>query len=368
MNRLKRVTIEPTSRCNLNCTMCFRNTWVESDFSDMSSLMFTGMMETMPASVESVLFGGMGEPLLHQDIDAMVETAARQGKQVELITNASLLTPETSSRLIDAGLGILWVSIDSFEERAYAAIRQNADLATVMANLDTFNRLRQQKRSPVSLALNFTAMRSNVHQLQQLPRVMRRFRVDRVNVSNIIPSNRESEAEILFDGIAGSDLPPQDRNQPRIDLPPLNARHAGVLEGLTTLLSVDNIEVALSGHVIRRKTRHCRFVDEGISFVRHDGNVSPCMALLHGATTFWLGNKRTVHHHSFGNVADRGIADIWESPAYERFRNRVRTFDFSPCMRCSGCDSWDENKMDCFGNEMPTCGACLWAEGVISCP
>ena len=35
---------------------------------------------------------------------------------------------------------------------------------------------------------------------------------------------------------------------------------------------------------------------------------------------------------------------------------------------CGGCNQVDANKEDCFGSTFPTCGGCLWAQGVIQCP
>ncbi len=62
------------------------------------------------------------------------------------------------------------------------------------------------------------------------------------------------------------------------------------------------------------------------------------------------------------------LDDIWSSRDYAEFRSRVRNFEFSPCIHCGGCDNRDDNKSDCLGNMKPTCGACLWSEGIISCP
>jgi hypothetical protein len=50
------------------------------------------------------------------------------------------------------------------------------------------------------------------------------------------------------------------------------------------------------------------------------------------------------------------------------YRKRVQSFAFPPCTFCGGCDMSVANEEDCFGNEYPTCGGCLWAQGVIQCP
>lgn len=35
---------------------------------------------------------------------------------------------------------------------------------------------------------------------------------------------------------------------------------------------------------------------------------------------------------------------------------------------CGGCDLRESNEEDCFGDESPRCGECLWAAGLVQCP
>ena len=69
-----------------------------------------------------------------------------------------------------------------------------------------------------------------------------------------------------------------------------------------------------------------------------------------------------------GNLAERDLEDLWNAPEHLAFRTRVQEFDFSPCTFCGGCDCSLSNEEDCFGTPYPTCGGCLWAQGVIRCP
>ena len=42
-----------------------------------------------------------------------------------------------------------------------------------------------------------------------------------------------------------------------------------------------------------------------------------------------------------------------------------------PAARLADCGWYDfslANEEDCFGNAFPTCGGCLWSQGVIRCP
>ena len=316
----------------------------------MDRRVFDRVINTMPESVHTVFFGGMGEPLIHEDIIYMVRRAASQGKRVELLTNGMLLTHEASAALLDAGLGMLWLSLDSVNEGGYASIRQNSSLPLVLQNISDFNTERI-KRKNVKLGLTFVAMRSNITQLGKLSQFAQDHGFDDINVSNVLPTdaaslNESLAARIVNIGIGTEGAPP------RISLPPMDMSIVGVSNSLAAL----------------RPRKHCNFIAEGTAFVRHDGDVSPCMALLHSGSTFLEDKKRTVYHHSFGNVENTDLGEIWNSVEYADFRGRVRKFEFSPCTQCGGCDYRDDNQADCFGNVKPTCGACLWSEGVLSCP
>ena len=134
-DELRRLYLEPTSRCNLNCAMCFRKSWVDEEAGDMDEATFRAVLAHLPPGVETLFFGGMGEPLFHPHITDMVRAASAAGLRTELVSNGSLLTEERSAALLDAGLDMLWLSVDSLEEADYAAIRCNGSLAVLKKNL-----------------------------------------------------------------------------------------------------------------------------------------------------------------------------------------------------------------------------------------
>lgn len=124
---IKKLYIEPTSCCNLNCNMCFRHNWFDENMGFISSGTQSRISEIFKDSnIETVFFGGMGEPLLHPNIIEMVRSAALTVKNIELITNATLLTSDMSKRLLEAGLDCLWVSMDGFSKESYEAIRKGS--------------------------------------------------------------------------------------------------------------------------------------------------------------------------------------------------------------------------------------------------
>ena len=376
-DELLKLYFEPSSRCNLACTMCFHNSWIGESLSDMDTQVFDHAIDTMPESVGTVFFGGMGEPLIHESILYMVKRAAEKGVRVELLTNGTLLTREMSASLLEAGLNMLWVSLDSIDADEYEQIRQKSSFSLVRQNILDYNTERRKRentvewivgRTPAALGIAFVAMKSNIRKLGELNRFAFEHGVNDINITNISPTDRESQEESLCTRILSLGLGADGSGHPRISMPLMDARIDAVMEGVSDLLSTDFSFVPVGSGITARRRRYCKFIGDGVAFIRHDGEVSPCMALLHSSETYLDNKKRVVWHHSFGNAGQKSLSDIWNSEEYAQFRSTVRDFQFSPCTQCGGCDFRDENKEDCFGNKKPTCGACLWSEGVLSCP
>jgi hypothetical protein len=78
--------------------------------------------------------------------------------------------------------------------------------------------------------------------------------------------------------------------------------------------------------------------------------------------------QHLVKRHILGNIAEHDLLDLWLEPEYVQYRERVHSFAFAPCTFCGGCELLDTNEEDCLGNTFPSCGGCLWAQGVIQCP
>lgn len=334
----------------------------------MTFSLFEKILSEIPESVETVFFGGMGEPLFHENIIEMLRMTAQKVKSVELLTNGTLLTEDMSEKLLRAGLTKLWISIDTLihsnsQEKGHNQFKK------VTENIKLFNKARYH-RYDTKLGIAFVAMKSNVTQLAGLPTFLSTFKIDDVNISNIYPSDSDAEKEALYMRTVnmGIGADKEGRRRSHIDLPYMDWDIDEVVIGLSGLFAKLDSTLSFGSVPVFRKIKHCRFVDEGMAFIRSDGDVSPCMALLHNGTTSYEGIERKISHHSFGNVKDEKLPDIWNSDDYIAFRKRIEEFDFSPCVTCGHCISFAGNSDDCFGNFKPACGGCLWAEGVLSCP
>jgi len=368
VTHLAKVYIEPTNYCNLECRTCIRNTWDEP-MGRMSVKAFDRILKGLQpfSPVPSVFFGGFGEPLSHPDILKMVTQAKDLGASVEMVTNGTLLTREMSRRLIQAGLDVLWISVDGATPESYADVRLGAALPEVLGNLKAFREERWDlEKTQPHLGFVFVAMKRNVKDLPSVLKMGYYLGVRNFLVTNVLPYSKQMSQEILYErtvtssSLRGS-LKSATLALPRMDLNELTreALYRAIRGGQTTSYTGVHFDEGID---------FCPFIESGSTVITWDGNVSPCMALLRDHTSYFNGRERFSRKYIVGNTLDRNLQDLWQDSEYVSFRERVQTFDFSFCTSCGGCELAEANEEDCFGNTYPTCGGCLWAQGVIRCP
>lgn len=366
---IKKLYFEPSSRCNLNCAMCFRNSWIGETHGDLEMRLFYKALKDEEAlrDTHTIFFGGMGEPLVHPCIFEMIRCSKEQGKRVELITNGTMLTPEVSRKLVAAGLDKLWVSIDSFEAEQYEQLQRGSKFALITRQIREFSRVRQNTET--ELGISFVLMKSNLPQLMHMQRYCCEIGADDVNLSHMIPNTEDVVEDTLWQFTENAQTL-DEFSKPIVARFRFQTTDFDKLYGQNPIVSMMNekMELLWRGKVPEREKDRCRFVAEGNCFIRWDGAVTSCMGLLHSAETYLDHEKRMVWHHAFGNLKEQPLHAIWNSEEYRAFRKRVMEFDFSPCINCGGCDLREENQTDCVGSPAPTCGACLWGQGFIRCP
>lgn len=373
---LKKVYIEPTTRCNLGCKTCIRNVWDEPQ-GNMTHETFSKTIEGLErfSPAPSIFFGGLGEPLAHPDIVSMVADAKNRGAYVELICNGTLLSTEMSEKLIGAGLDMLWISLDGATPESYADVRLGAELPKVIRNVTDFHRLRLKKNitgccaepgghrifEKPYIGIVFVAMKRNIKDLPAILSIASNLAASRVLVSNLLPYTKEMAGEVLYSNTMYK-IPSVARVEMPLIIPDESTKEAqyGVARS-SYALRVNDTDLSQSRD-------RCPFIEKNATAVSWNGDVSPCLPLLHSYNCFVNGEAHYRKRHAFGNVLRQSLDKIWHTTEYASFRERLKTFDFSPCSECGGCDLSENNETDCFGNITPTYGNCLWAQGLIRCP
>ena len=376
VTHLSKVYIEPTNACNLECRTCIRNIWDEP-IGQMDSKTFDRIIEGLKvfSPKPTVFFGGFGEPLSHPGIVDMVARVKTLGITVELITNGTLLTQEMSNRLIESGLDMLWVSLDGSTPESYADVRLGACLPEVLDNLANFRRARLGDYPPPfgfdyhlkpQTGIVFVAMKRNIADLPAVIRLGNELGASRFLVTNVLPYTPEMCEEILYSRALTDAIYLPTLWGARIRLPKMDVNET-TWESLFKVMRGGH-SMVFAGASFGESNDRCPFIEGGSVAIGWEGNLSPCLPLLHNHVTYLSGWKRSLKRYVVGNVSEHDLNVLWNVPEYVTFRERVQKFDFSYCIFCGGCDLIESNEKDCFGNAFPTCGGCLWAQGVVQCP
>lgn len=365
---LAKVYVEPTDNCNIECVTCFRNSWAQI-MGRMQEPTFQRILDGLRAldSMPTVYFGGIGEPLFHPRTPEWVKQAKDLGARVELITNGTMLTEKKSRALIDAGLDVLWVSIDGATPESYADVRLGAELPNVLANLRRLRDMRRASHFPQpEIGIAFVAMQRNINDLPKVLKLGRELGARQFSVSNVLPVTEGMQTERLYVRSTSNITYLPSVFVPHLSLPKMD--FSDVTRDALLQAFNAGYNVSYAGHNWGGANDVCNYIEGGTMSVAWNGDVSPCWPLMHTHTSFLHNKPRVSHQHVIGNVNQRELQDLWLDPEYVAYRERVHSFAFAPCTFCGGCDLSESNLEDCIGNTFPACGGCLWAQGVVQCP
>ncbi len=381
MDELNKIYVEPTNRCNLTCVTCIRHSWDEP-FGDIDWPVYEALINSLGdlPKVKTIAFSGFGEPLVHPRFPEMVALAHERGLRTEMTSNAMLLTSSLAESLVDAGLDQFTVSIDGASDEAHGKVRPGASLDEITDNVRNLYRWSEKKAgvqldieidlgiglsAPLTIGIEFVAMKRNIHELPELQRLADRIKASFILVSNVLPYTAELQDEILYNQETTGYEGQGGIGNPLWILPKMDWSRA-TQEPLAKILRRQAILSYLDIN-LNQRNNYCPFVQTGSLTVAWHGGVSPCPALLHSYTCYLRGRKKFFRRCEYGRLPAQSLHAVWSNPDYVAFRKRVRKFEFPPCTDCGGCRDAERNEGDCYGNPFPVCGDCLWARGVLRC-
>ena len=91
--RFKKIYIEITNRCNLNCSFCGKN---KRDYRDMSLLEFELVINKIKKYTDYIYLHVKGEPLLYSNLDSLLSICDNTNIKVNITTNGVFLKEKLS--------------------------------------------------------------------------------------------------------------------------------------------------------------------------------------------------------------------------------------------------------------------------------
>jgi len=343
---LKKIYLELTENCNLECEICFRNQWNEKP-ADMNTNLLQSVINQINStkSVKTVVLGGIGEPLASPEFVSTVKRLA--DKEIWVTTNGTLLK-EVGFQDVFKKLHLLIISIDGMEHQMLRS--RGVVLKDLMANIDYVNRLKNDSQHPAPfIDIQFVASRKNIDEIFPLMDLLATKNIRNIIVSHLSPTDPAQAHDILYK-LHGNDETKSLFNK---------IRNYSFRRGLKVMLP----EVEL------KTERKCAFVSNHATLITSKGEIVPCYRLAHSGKEVVFGRLKSVRQYSFGNLHSKSIDEIWNSDNYRRFREKILNHQYPSCPDCDlveGCSLVTDVEFDCHG-EAPNCADCLWARKFIFC-
>lgn len=416
--------VEVTTLCNLQCGMCVKQNGTGGiPEGSMSPETFERLAPAFP-HLDSLVLNGIGEPLLHPQLEAFIARARSllpEGASIGFQSNGMALTDQRAAALVDAGLDRICISLDTVSDDSFRSIRSGGEMGGIVGAFASLNKARaRSRRRDLRIGIEFVLMRSNIADLPDAVRWAGRSGAGFAIVTQLLPYHKDIVAQAAYDtnttaAIAiyerwkakalqeGLDLrryldtitkvgrtPEEERIVQLVEQMRNNAEAQGITLHMERLLRRDEEWLASAERVLDearqaareegvdltvpgmapRNTRKCEFVEGNGAFVSWDGNVHPCYFLWHRYACYVGGVAKRVKPWLLGNVRDRDILAIWNDAASHSFRERVLGYKFPFCFDCGFalCDyvGEEEFEQDCYLGQVP-CGACLWCTGLFQC-
>jgi radical SAM protein with 4Fe4S-binding SPASM domain len=320
------VQIEPVGQCNLRCTMCsiqFRQDGPPfGPLAFMELATFTRLVDQLTAA-QALHLQGLGEPMMHPRFFDMVAYAANKGIRVSTNTNVSLLNAKRAERCVTSGLDCLHASIDGASAETYERIRVRGHFDRVVRNVELLLEARARHGSATPrLRIVMVVMRQNLHELPDLVRLAHRWSAEGLFVQHLCHDFGESTLPERYRPMrAFVDEQTLLTEEPaRVDYYFSAARETA--EQLCVDLRLPRLRVR--PHPPGTPGRERCSWPWTAGYISYQGLAMPCCMVS------------TPDRVNFGNMAERGVREVWESTEFQAFRDQLDS-DQPPavCRSCS---------------------------------
>ena len=193
----RRLVLELTNACNLNCVMCGRNA---ADFKLTSFNMdIFRSLEPLFDTIEEVTLMGWGEPTIHPNFLEMLETINKHSARKYFCTNGMTLD-KIKNAIFDYKVDVFAVSLDGATYETNKKIRRGSDLNKIVANLKEIVKIKKERNLTYPyINFVFCAMKSNIEELPDLVKLASDVGVDEVKVVYLTAFNKLLAHEVLWD-------------------------------------------------------------------------------------------------------------------------------------------------------------------------
>jgi len=160
--------------CNLACVHCAHPAFKASEHyggrymdPELNSKMVDEASRHGRGLTQYIRYASNGEPLVHPSAyDMLDEAVRRSGVYVTLTTNGTIMNEKRTTRLLEAGVHLIDISIDAYRPETYARIRRHGNLEVTRGNVLRLLRWIRESRARTKVVVSFVEQPDNTHEIQ----------------------------------------------------------------------------------------------------------------------------------------------------------------------------------------------------------
>jgi radical SAM protein with 4Fe4S-binding SPASM domain len=188
--------LELTQKCNFHCNFCkaheYRNN-ADMDYDKAIIILEEASKIALNGHrMNSVTIGGNGELLLYSRAADIVKEAKKRFNYVDIVTNGYLLTENTITRLLEADIDRIEISITGVIPEIYSKFQGSGipfeqctkNLERVIDNVTLLVKKRQQLQKKTAIVVRFIKTNENKYHLKDYITFWRDRGIDAVLVTN----------------------------------------------------------------------------------------------------------------------------------------------------------------------------------------
>ncbi len=307
---------ELTAQCNLKCVHCRAVAMPEKMKGELTTSEVFGIVDDIARFYKPILVLTGGEPLYREDIFAIASHAVSRGLRVALATNGTLIDERMASRIKDAGVLRVAISIDGGDAKVHDSFR------AIPGSFDAaLNGLRLLQKAGVEIQINSTIARHNVHQVADIFRLALDMKANAVHYFMLVPVGcgvMIADSEMLpaqqYEDVLNW-MYDQFRAHKEIELKATCAPHYYRI--IRQRAQQDGIKLSFETHGMAAMTKGC-LAGSAVAFISRLGVVQPCGYLPVAA----------------GNLKVQTFEDVWEhSTVFQDMRDPSLLKD-----KCGACE------------------------------
>ncbi len=240
--------------------------------------LLTELLEETAPYLQHMQYYFQGEPFIHPDICELFAMSASKGIYTSTSTNAHFITAQKGEEIVRSGLHQLTVSIDGSTQAVYEQYRRGGRLEKVLEGTRNVIEARKKLKSRWPLIIfQFLVVRPNEHQIGDIQKLAKEIGVDALRFKSAQVYEYEHGNELI----------------------PKNERYSRYRKQADGSYRIKNVMY-----------NHCWKMWHSC-VLTWDGRVVPCCFDKDAS-------------HQLGQFSSAGgFRQIWESAAYQGFRNAV---------------------------------------------